>query len=101
MLRITKISFPGLGIGEFDVDSVAFSPFGVDIAWYALIITIGMVACVAFACYMAKKVGIEYEKNRCEDLDKLKKVSVQSTNVSRAFIVLGNLLLFCSSSASN
>jgi len=61
MLRITKISFPGLGIGEFDVDSVAFSPFGVDIAWYALIITIGMVACVAFACYMAKKVGIEYD----------------------------------------
>ena len=34
----------------------------------------------------------EYEKNRCEDLDKLKKVSLQSTNVSRAFIVIGNLL---------
>ena len=61
MLRITKISFPGLGIGEFDVNSVAFSPFGVDIAWYALIITFGMVVCVAFACYMAKKVGIDYD----------------------------------------
>ncbi len=61
MLRITKISFPGLGIGEFEVDSVAMSPFGIDIAWYALIITFGMIACVAFACYMANRIGVDYE----------------------------------------
>ena len=28
------ISFPGLGIGEFTVNNVAFSVFGIDIAWY-------------------------------------------------------------------
>ena len=27
MLRISKISFPGFGIGEFSVDSVAFEIF--------------------------------------------------------------------------
>ena len=47
MLRISTISFPGLGIGDFKVDSVAFEIFGVTIAWYALIITMGMVAAVA------------------------------------------------------
>lgn len=36
------ISFPGLGIGEFRVDRIAFSLFGKEIAWYALIIVCGM-----------------------------------------------------------
>ena len=40
------ISFPGLGIGEFTVNNVAFSVFGIDIAWYGIIITVGMI--VAF-----------------------------------------------------
>ena len=46
MLRISKISFPGLGIGEFSVNSVAFEIFGVEIAWYALFITFGMICCI-------------------------------------------------------
>ena len=39
----TKLSFPGLGIGEFTVDSEAFSLFGAPIAWYALIICLGKI----------------------------------------------------------
>lgn len=58
MLNISKISFPGLGIGEFEVDSVAFTVFGVDIAWYALIITVGMIAAVVYTMFRAKQVGI-------------------------------------------
>lgn len=58
MLRISKISFPGLGIGEFNVDSVAFSLFGVDIAWYAIFITIGMLCAIAYAIVQSKKIGI-------------------------------------------
>ncbi len=61
MLKISKIAFPGIGIGEFDVNSVAMSPFGIDIAWYALIITFGMVMCVLFASYRASKIGVHYE----------------------------------------
>ena len=66
MLKISKISFPGLGIGEFDVNSVAFELpwFGgekIDIAWYAIFITLGMICAVAYIIYSAKKIGITAE----------------------------------------
>ena len=61
MLRISTISFPGLGIGEFSVNSEAFSIFGVSIAWYALIITMGMIAAVAYVIFTSKKIGITSE----------------------------------------
>ena len=58
MLRISKLSFPGLGIGEFSVNSDAFTIFGVSIAWYALIITFGMVCAVAYTVFRANQIGI-------------------------------------------
>lgn len=58
MLRISKISFPGLGIEEFSVNSEAFTVFGVSIAWYAVVITLGMLAAVAYTVFRAKKIGI-------------------------------------------
>lgn len=58
MLRISKISFPGLGIGEFEVNSEAFNIFGISIAWYAVIITLGMIAAVAYTIFRARKIGI-------------------------------------------
>ena len=58
MLRISKISFPGLGIGEFNVNSVAFEIFGVEIAWYAILITLGMLCCITYVIFQAKKIGI-------------------------------------------
>jgi len=61
MLKTSKISFPGLGIGEFTVDSVAFSIGDVDIAWYALIITLGMILAVTHLIFRAKQVGISVD----------------------------------------
>lgn len=61
MLRISTISFPGLGIGEFDVDSVAFSVGDIDIAWYALIIVTGMIAAVAYLTFRSVRIGIRPE----------------------------------------
>ena len=59
MLRISKLSFPGLGIGEFSVNSVAFTLFGeFTIAWYAIIITLGMISAVLYTCFRAKRIGI-------------------------------------------
>ena len=54
------ISFPGLGISEFKVNSVAFTIPGTDIgiAWYAIIITFGMICCIAYAILQAKKIGV-------------------------------------------
>ena len=61
MLRISNISFPGLGIGDFSVNSEAFSIFGISIAWYAVIITFGMICAVAYATMQAKKIGVTFD----------------------------------------
>ena len=61
MLRISKISFPGLGIEEFSVNSVAFSIFGIEIAWYALLITTGMILAVLYTVLKAKKIGLTFD----------------------------------------
>ena len=61
MLHVTKLSFPGLGIGEFNVNSEAFSLFGAPIAWYALIICAGMIFAVSYIIYRAKQIGINSE----------------------------------------
>ncbi len=60
MLYTSKISFPGLGIGEFTVNSIAFTIPGTEItiAWYALIITFGMICCILYTISQARKVGI-------------------------------------------
>ena len=57
-MRESILSFPGLGIGEFTVDSVAFEIFGISIAWYAIIITFGMICAVAYTIFRGSKVGI-------------------------------------------
>ena len=62
MYHETKLSFPGLGIGEFTVDSEAFSIFGAPIAWYALIICVGMILAVTYIIYRAKQIGIDSEQ---------------------------------------
>ena len=61
MLRTSKISFPGLGIGEFSVESVAFSIGNFDIAWYAIIITIGIIFAASYTVYRTKEVGISVD----------------------------------------
>ncbi len=61
MGKESVISFPGFGIGEFTVNSQAFEIFGVSIAWYALIITIGMIAAVTYVVFQSKKIGITFE----------------------------------------
>ena len=61
MLNVTKLSFPGLGIGEFSVNSEAFSIFGAPIAWYALIICVGMIFAVSYVIFRSKRIGIDSE----------------------------------------
>ena len=54
-----KISFPGLGIKEFEIDPVAVE-FGdkFSIAWYGVIITTGMVLAILYIYYRLKKQGL-------------------------------------------
>lgn len=59
MLRVTKITFPGLFPNlEMNVDSVAFTIFGHSFPWYSLIITTGIILCFIYVTYRAKRIGI-------------------------------------------
>ena len=55
------ISFPGIGIDNFTVDKIAFSVFGVEVRWYGLIITIGMILAFFYASYRAKHEKISFD----------------------------------------
>jgi phosphatidylglycerol:prolipoprotein diacylglycerol transferase len=55
----TTVSFPGLGIGEFSFDRVAFELFGKPIYWYGVIIMLGIVAAFVHAYLRCKQEGIK------------------------------------------
>lgn len=52
------ISFPGLGLGPWEINRVAFALFGKDIYWYGVIIAVGFLLGLIVALYVAKKVNI-------------------------------------------
>ena len=56
---MTEISFPGLGIDPFQVNSVAFNIFGLDVAWYGVLITLGMVLAFVYCSFRSKYEGIK------------------------------------------
>ena len=65
MGRISTISFPGLGIGEFTMNGEALSfkigNFPVTVMWYGIIICIGIFAGFGYFCYRARKAGISFD----------------------------------------
>lgn len=61
-LAENEIAFPGLGIDGITVNSVAFSLFGIDIAWYGIIIAAGMTLAIIFGLSQMKKFGIEPDR---------------------------------------
>ncbi len=54
----TTVSFPGLGIGEFTMNKVAFSIGNIDVHWYGIIITLGIVLAVLYVIWRGKYEGI-------------------------------------------
>ncbi len=51
----SEIAFPGLGIDKFKIDRTAFTLFGREVAWYGIIIALGMIAAVAYVMYRVKQ----------------------------------------------
>ena len=54
-----RLSFPGLGIEPFEINRVAFSLLGRDIAWYGVIITFGIVLAVLYVVWRAKQNNVK------------------------------------------
>ncbi|MBQ2719351.1 MAG: prolipoprotein diacylglyceryl transferase [Clostridia bacterium] len=90
MLRISYISFPGLGIDEFALNSVAFTVFGHPIAWYGIIITMGIVLATLYVLYRAKQEGISVD----DVLDLGIYVILFGVLGARLYFVLTSLSLF-------
>lgn len=64
MLTKTLVSFPGLGIGEFDVDNVAFKlGESFSVYWYGVIITFGIVCAFLYTAFRGY-----YEKIKTDDV---------------------------------
>ena len=55
------VSFPGIGIDPFEIDKIAFSIGELEIRWYGIILTLGIVAGLCYALYRAKFEGIPSE----------------------------------------
>ena len=53
----STVSFPGLGIKNGEIDSVAFG----GVAWYGVIIALGMLVAIAYASYRCKQHGIKVD----------------------------------------
>ena len=58
------ISFPGLGIENFQLNPVAFTiPIfgGIEVRWYGIIITLGIILAFTYAAYRAKQEGVVFD----------------------------------------
>lgn len=55
---MNKISFPGLGIGEMEINPTALSFGKVSIAWYGLIITCGIIFSALYIYMRGKKLKL-------------------------------------------
>lgn len=58
------ISFPGLGIDTFELDPVAFKiPIGdgIQVRWYGILITLGLVLAILYCSWRSKQEGISFD----------------------------------------
>lgn len=51
----TTVSFPGLGIDAFSMNKVAFSVGDVEVRWYGVVITLGIVLAFLYAFWRGKR----------------------------------------------
>ena len=59
---MTTVSFPGLGIPKFEINDTAFSLFGkLDVKWYGIIITCGIILAFIYCAYRSKQEGIKFD----------------------------------------
>ena len=53
--EIIQVAFPGLGIDTFELNKVAFPLFGLEVRWYGILITLGMIAAFGYAFYRCRQ----------------------------------------------
>ena len=62
MRNITTVSFPGLGIEPFSMNKIAFSIGPVEVRWYGVVITLGIVLAFVYAFWRGKRnEGVSFD----------------------------------------
>lgn len=61
MWNLIEVAFPSLGIEPFTVNKVAFSVFGLEVRWYGVLITLGMLCAFGYAMLRSKQEGFTYD----------------------------------------
>ena len=55
---MNKVSFPGLGIGEIEINSIAFQIGSFKVTWYSLIIMTGILLAILYVYFRFKEAGL-------------------------------------------
>ena len=58
---MVTVSFPGLGIPEFNLNPIVFSIGDISIRWYGLIITLGIILAFSYCAFRAKQEKISFD----------------------------------------
>ena len=58
---MVTVSFPGLGIGEFSFNKVAFSIGSIEVRWYGIIMVTGIILAFLYAYYRSKHEGVSFD----------------------------------------
>ena len=58
---MVTMSFPGLGISELSVDPVLFSFGSIEVRWYGMIITLGIILALTYCAFRSKQEGISFD----------------------------------------
>ena len=62
MRNITTVSFPGLGIEPFSMNKIAFSIGPIEVRWYGVVITLGIVLAFLYAFWRGKRTeGVVFD----------------------------------------
>lgn len=61
MLSKQFVSFPGLGIEEFELNNVAFSIGDFSVYWYGVIITLGIITAFFYAVFRGKYESVSFD----------------------------------------
>ena len=57
-MKTNTISFPGLGIGDFTIDAIAFQIGSLTVTWYSIIITTGILLAVLYVYFRFREAGL-------------------------------------------
>ena len=55
MKNVTTVSFPSLGIEPFSMNKIAFSIGSIEVRWYGIVITLGIVLAFVYAWWRGKR----------------------------------------------